>query len=218
MRPSLVIFDCDGVLVDSERIAGESMRASLLTLGLDMTIKEIRNAFVGLSWADCIAKIEERTGEPIPDTWRERTQLRDRKWFADRLDVVPGIREVVEAVRTYPLDYCVASSGDIEKMNFTLGLTKLLPHFEDRMFNSAMVERGKPHPDLFLHAAAQRGHAPEGCAVIEDSIYGVKAGIAAGMKVFAYAGDPHADEQALADAGGHVFDDMSDLPKLLKID
>ena len=213
--PSLIIFDCDGVLVDSERIADESMRLSLQELGLEMSPKEIRTEFMGLSWPDCIIKIEKMSGAKLPDGWLERTQVRDKEWFLDRLEPVPGITQVVEHLHALPHPFCVASSGDVEKMHVTLGITKLLPYFEDVMFSATMVDRGKPHPDLFLYAAEQMGHAPQDCVVIEDSIYGVQGARAAGMRVLAYAGDPHADSDGLSAAGGDVFHDMEEVLDLI---
>jgi len=212
MRPSLVIFDCDGVLVDSERLAGESMRLSLLELGLEMSIADIRKAFVGLSWADCLKKIEAAIDGPIQDGWLERIQLRDKKWFVEQLEPVAGVRDLIGVLRAHAMPFCVASSGEIAKMHMTLGVTDLLPYFEDVLFSATMVERGKPHPDLFLHAADQMGHAPETCVVIEDSVHGVTGAVAAGMRVLAYAGDPHNDVEALRAAGGEIVNDMAEVP------
>jgi len=215
MRPSLIIFDCDGVLVDSERLAAQTMEESLRVLGIDMTYAEIRREFVGLTWKDTIIKIEERLGSAIPEDWPRRTQQQDRKRFLTELQPVPGVRSVIDRLRDEALPYCVASSGEPSKMNATLGATDMLHLFEGVIFSATMVERGKPHPDLFLYAAEQMGHAPEGCVVIEASVYGVRAGRAAGMRVFAYTGDPHSDEKILAEAGGEPFDNMADLPHLL---
>ena len=212
MPPSLVIFDCDGVLVDSELLAGESMRVSLLELGLEMPIADIRKAFVGLSWADCLIKIESAIDGPLPEGWLERIQLRDQKWFREQLEPVPGIHDLIDVLQKKDMPFCVASSGDVAKMNMTLGVTDLLPFFQDVMFSATMVERGKPHPDLFLHAADQMGHAPENCLVIEDSVHGVTGAVAAGMRVLAYAGDPHNDVEALRAAGGEIVTDMSEVP------
>lgn len=215
MRPSLVIFDCDGVLVDSERLAAKSMEESLRMLGLDMTYAEIRRELVGLSWNDTIIKIEERLGSAVPEDWPQRAQQQDRERFLSDLQAVAGVRSVIDRLRSEAMPYCVASSGEPSKMNATLGATDMLHLFEGVMFSATMVKRGKPHPDIFLYAAEQMGHGPDGCVVIEDSVYGVRAGRAAGMRVFAYTGDPHSDEKMLAEAGGEPFADMADLPRLL---
>ena len=215
MRPSLVIFDCDGVLVDSERIAAEGMVESLRILGLDMSYAEIRREFVGLTWSDMVARIERKLGGPIPPDWSSRTRDRDRARFLSELQPVPHVRDVVHRLRDAAIPYCVASSGDPAKMQATLGATDLLPLFDDVLFSATMVARGKPHPDLFLFAADQMGHAPDGCVVIEDSLPGVGAARAADMRVLAYAGDPHTDDAALADAGAEVFHDMRDVPRLI---
>lgn len=215
MRPSLVIFDCDGVLVDSERLAAKSMEESLRILGLHMTYAEIRRELVGLTWGDMVLKVEQRLGRAIPEDWPQRARQQDRKRFLSDLQAVTGVRSVIDRLRYEAMPYCVASSGEPSKMNATLGATDMLHLFEGVMFSATMVERGKPHPDIFLYAAEQMGHAPDGCVVIEDSVYGVRAGRAAGMRVFAYTGDPHSDEKTLAEAGGEPFDNMADLPRLL---
>ncbi len=217
MRPSLIIFDCDGVLVDSERLAAEGMVESLRLLGLEMSYREIRKEFVGLSWVDTISAIEKRLGHPIPQDWHRRRHNPDRLHFLEQLQPVPGVHGVIDHLREAKLPYCVASSGETAKMNATLGATGLLHLFEGLLFSATMVSRGKPHPDLFLYAAKQMGHAPARCVVVEDSIHGVKAGRAAGMRVLAYAGDPHSDEKALADAGGEPFHHMTGLPELLDL-
>ncbi len=215
---SLVIFDCDGVLVDSEPLANRALQQNLERLGLSMTYEEVRQRFLGLSWARVCEIIEEMLGRPLPEGWLEDQRAHDRALFKAHLQPIPGVRDVVETVRARGLSYCVASSGEVDKMQFTLGLTGLLPLFEDVLFSATMVTRGKPHPDLFLLAAERMGQAPEHCAVIEDSVNGVTGARAAGMTVYAFAGDPMADRSGLEKAGGLLFDRMADLPGLLGLE
>ncbi len=214
-RPGLVIFDCDGVLVDTEPLSNGLLSEALESLGLFLTVRETRRTFVGLSLLDVIAKIEDMTGLPVPPGWLGELRAREHAAYRRDLEPVPGVRGVLEELVRRARPYCVASSGSVGKMRFTLGATGLLPLVEDVLFSAHMVARGKPFPDLFLHAAAGMGHAPETCAVVEDSVPGVTAALAAGMRVFAYAGDPETDDEALYRAGGEVFTSMAALPRLL---
>ncbi|TIT99258.1 MAG: HAD family hydrolase, partial [Mesorhizobium sp.] len=137
--------------------------------------------------------------------------------FAHGVEAIPHVRDFIEKVRAAGIAYCVASSARVSKMHITLGQTGLLPLFEHAMFSSTMVGRGKPFPDLFLHAAKTMGFAPADCIVIEDSVAGTQAGIAAGMRVFSYHADLFSDRDGLAEAGGVLFDDMRDLAGLVPI-
>jgi HAD superfamily hydrolase (TIGR01509 family) len=150
-------------------------------------------------------------GADFPDRWNEALPA----LLAQGVDPIPHVRELVELVRGSGIAYCVASSARVTKMNITLGVTGMLPWFKDRMFSASMVARGKPFPDVFLYAARTMGFAPSDCVVIEDSVAGTQAGVAAGMPVYSYAGDPMADREGLAAAGGMVFDDMRELTDLL---
>ncbi len=171
---------------------------------------------VGRSMKSCVAIIESETGRPLPADFLSRLQIDTFASFRTApVQPVAGIIGVLDWLEEKRIAYCVASSGQIEKMRLTLGLTGLLPRFEGRLFSASMVARGKPFPDLFLHAARGIGIEPENCTVIEDAVPGVEAGVAAGMRVFAYAGAAHADRAALVAAGGVAFDTMDDLPRLL---
>lgn len=207
----LVIFDCDGVLVDSEPIANRVFSRMLGEVGLPMDYDETVRTFVGRSVATCVQIVEERLGRTVPEGWVDAWRQRTLDAFAGELRPVPGVAEALDRIR-WPV--CVASSGEPAKMRFTLGMTGLLPRFEGRMFSAVHVPRGKPAPDLFLHAARAMGAAPERCAVIEDTAVGVQAGAAAGMTVFGFAAMSHPD--ALRAAGAtHVFTQMDELPHLL---
>ncbi|MBZ9760412.1 HAD-IA family hydrolase [Mesorhizobium sp. CA8] len=134
-----------------------------------------------------------------------------------RVEAIPYVRDFIDKVRASGIAYCVASSARVSKMYITLGQTGLLPLFEHAMFSSTMVSRGKPFPDLFLHAAKTMDYAPADCILIEDSVAGTEAGIAAGMRVFSYYADPFSDRDGLAAAGGILFDDMRELAGLVPI-
>jgi HAD superfamily hydrolase (TIGR01509 family) len=208
----LVIFDCDGVLVDSERLAVRIDIQVLAKLGWTITEAEVIERFVGRSDVSIKADIEAHLGRALPDDWGAEFESLYRAAFAAELKPVPG---VVEALDRITLPTCVASSGSHDKMRFTLGLTGLYERFAGRIFSAYEVARGKPAPDLFLYAAARMGVAPEACAVIEDSRYGIEAARAAGMRAFGYAGGltPRA---FLETPGVVVFTDMLELPDLLR--
>ncbi len=214
MRPGLVIFDCDGVLVDTETLSNRRLAEWLCAAGYDTTYEHCRRQFVGRSMSAVKAEVEA-TGVLLGDDFVERWNAGLANLFAGRVQAIPHVRGQIEAIRSAGLPCCVASSARITKMHLTLGATGLLPFFEDVLFSASMVERGKPFPDLFLHAASRMGFSPADCVVIEDSVPGTIAGIAAGMRVLSYCGDPHGDRDGLAAAGGVLFDDMRDLAGLI---
>jgi HAD superfamily hydrolase (TIGR01509 family) len=212
IRPfDLVIFDCDGVLVDSERLQNEVFVAMLRELGIEITLEGMFEQFVGHSMAYCMALVERMLGHPPPADFLPRLQQRTFEAFRDGLRPVDGI---VEALDRIVLPTCVASGGDHDKIRFTLGHTGLWSRFEGRIFSVVDVPRAKPHPDVYLHAAATMGVAPARCAVVEDTPVGVTAAVAAGMTVFGYARlTPAARLEA---AGAHrLFSDMRGLPEML---
>ena len=212
-RPiELVIFDCDGVLVDSERLAvGIDVRV-LGALGWTLTGQEVIERFVGRSDAFFVAEVEAYLGRRLAPNWEAEFRHLYRDAFAAHLAPVPGVVEALDRI-TRPT--CVASSGTHEKMRYTLGITGLYERFAGRIFSAEEVPHGKPAPDLFLHAATRMGVDPEACAVVEDSRHGVEAGRAAGMRVFGFAGGLTTAE-ALRGPRTVVFTDMRELPKLLE--
>jgi HAD superfamily hydrolase (TIGR01509 family) len=207
----LVIFDCDGVLVDSERLAIRVDVQVLASLGWPMTEDEVVRRFVGKSDAHMRREIEEHLGRELAGDWDAGFRDLYLDTFRRELRPVDGIVEALDGIST---PTCVASSGTHDKMRFTLGLTGLWVRFEGRIFSATEVANGKPAPDLFLHAAARMGAEPSACAVVEDSRFGVAAARAAGMRAFGYAGGVTAADQ-LAGEGTVVFTDMRDLPRLL---
>jgi HAD superfamily hydrolase (TIGR01509 family) len=210
----LVIFDCDGVLVDSERIAIRVEAEYLAELGWPLTEAEIVERFMGRTSEFMDEAIEAQLGSRLPVDWKDQFHRRYREAFADDLVPVDGITEALDQL-TVPT--CVASSGSHGKIRFTLGHTGLYERFEGRIFSGYEVANGKPAPDLFLHAAASMGAEPARCAVVEDTLYGVLAARAAGMRAFGYAGGLTTRERLEGDATV-VFEDMRELPRLLAAD
>jgi HAD superfamily hydrolase (TIGR01509 family) len=211
MNWQLIIFDCDGVLVDSEPIGNRVMAEVLTEGGLPMSVQDCYAHFMGRTMNDCVDILASRFGYRAAEDFADTVRTRTLEALREEIQPVPGI---ATALARIAVPVCVASSGQLMKMRTTLGLTGLLQHFEDRLFSAADLPRGKPHPDIFLKAARTLGAEPAACAVIEDSPVGVQAGIAAGMTVFGYAAQ--SDGQGLSDAGARIFYDMQELPALLE--
>ena len=207
----LVIFDCDGVLVDSERIAVRVEAEFLAELGWPLSQAEIVERFMGRTTEHMDEAIEAQLGSRLPGDWRDQFQRRYREAFAAELVPVDGVLDALDQIA---VPTCVASSGSHDKLRFTLGHTGLYERFEGRIFSGYEVANGKPAPDLFLHAAARMGAGPARCAVVEDSLYGVLAARAAGMRVFGYAGGLTPADRLEGEATV-VFEDMRELPRLL---
>lgn len=214
MKFGLAIFDCDGVLIDSERIANRVLMEQLAGIGLDLPLEQVMKTFVGRTRDGCIELAGRMLGRPLPDdfgaTW-------DAQLYAALEREVKPVDGIPELLGTLQLPFCVASNGERERMSRALRAAGLMPLVAGRLFTASEVARPKPAPDLFLHAAKAMGVEPARCAVIEDTPTGVKAGVAAGMQVFAYAAAAHADESALRDAGAKVFHDMKLVPALLEL-
>ena len=211
----LVIFDCDGVLVDSEPIANRVLTEALSEAGLSRSVQEVSLATTGHSMKQVVAWAERALGRPLPQDFIPHTQARTFEAFRNELRPVSGAEAALDAVAAGDIAYCVASSGDHEKMRLTLGLTGLLDRLEGRLFSTSDVSRGKPAPDVFLLAASELNAAAAGSVVVEDSLPGVVGGLAAGMTVYGFAAGEVQRQKALGGAGALVFDDLHDLPKLL---
>lgn len=207
---SSVIFDCDGVLVDTEPAANKVLAGLITELGVPTTTEDAMATYMGRSWASCMEILTEKLGTRPPADIRARYLSGVTQAWERELHPVPGIVEALDRIR---LPDCVASSGEQQRIRHTLRLAGLLDRFEGRIFSATEVANGKPAPDLFLHAARRMGFDPAGTAVVEDTVPGVQAAVAAGMRVLAFARLVDAEE--LATAGGEVFDDMRQLPELL---
>lgn len=194
-----IIFDCDGTLVDSEGLSNEVLVDMVAEQGLVLSVADAMSAFRGGRMADCVAQLEKRLGRTLPSTFVSELRSRTAAAFRERLRPIDGALELVESLSKLPVSICVASSGPVDKIELSLSLTGLLPFFEGRIFSSYAVGIWKPDPGLFLHAAEALGVAPGDCAVVEDSLPGIRAGIAAGMTVFAF--QPHGvDHETPTDA------------------
>ena len=212
-----VIFDCDGVLVDSERIAAPILAELLTELGLPTTTEEVDRDFKGRSWASGLAVITERRGHPAWPELHERYRAQLFAAFDARLEPIAGIAAALDALDAAAVPYCVASSGDHERIRRGLRAAGLLHRFPDEtVFSVDDVRHGKPAPDLFLHAAQRMGFDPTATVVVEDSPAGVQAGVAAGMRVLGYVA-ADADADALASRGAEPFQDMAELPIVLGV-
>jgi HAD superfamily hydrolase (TIGR01509 family) len=211
----LVIFDCDGVLVDSEPISNESLARALTAAGLPTSTAEALREYKGRILGDVVARAETRLGRPLPDGFLEAYEDDREVQFRRRLRPVAHAREVVEEVLAAGINVCVASQGKLEKTQLTLGLTGPRSLFsEAALFSAHSVARGKPFPDLFLHAAETMQTRPDKCLVVEDTPLGLQAATSAGMRAVGYAGD---DEQALVlgQAGVAVIRSLPELVPLL---
>jgi len=210
-KPDLVIFDCDGVLVDSEMLSCQCLSEALGEYGIELGIEQVLQLFLGKS-AAAVTLYWRQRGQPLPETFLPELKSRVRERFRRSLQPIPGIGSLLSSLRT---PFCVASSSDLDRVALSLVLTRLAPHFGDRLYTSQMVPRGKPAPDLFLYAAAQMKTAPMRTLVVEDSVSGVAAAKAAGMTVWGFVGGSHYrfrdGRNMLCDAGAdRVFERMAD--------
>ncbi|MFJ4191058.1 HAD family hydrolase [Kitasatospora sp. NPDC089509] len=210
----LVIFDCDGVLLDSERVAVKVDARVAAAIGWPLSEAEIVERFVGRTHAYMTAELAARASVPLEPGWERAYQHLYDEAFAAELAPVEGVVEALAELERAGVRDCVASSSGHSRLRATLGRTGLLPRFEGRIFSAEDVAAGKPAPDLFLHAAAAAGVEPAACLVVEDSKYGVAAARAAGMRSLGFHGGltPAA---WLAGPGTRTFDDMRELPALV---
>jgi len=206
----LVIFDCDGVLVDSERLTVHEEARMLTELGWPVTADEVVGLFMGLSLATELEMVADRLGPAAAEKFEQDLVPRLTAIFDAELTPVDGIPALLEALAQKGVPTCVASSGLPDGIRRKLDRTGLREHFGDRISSASEVEHGKPAPDLFLLAAGRMGVTPARAAVVEDSVPGVQAGVAAGMAVYGFAGGLARSEDLHA-AGAVVFDAMAEL-------
>jgi len=212
--PDLVIFDCDGVLVDSELIFARVLAESLIALDFPTTIDEAIALGFGKNRVTLSAAVAAQFGEALPDTFFEAFAARSASAFEHELSPMVGVEDLLAAL---PMPRCVASNGRLDRVRQRLAITGLLPFFDPHVFSASQVAFGKPAPDLFLFAAHQLGARPGDCTVVEDSVPGVEAAIAAQIPVVGFCGgshcpDDHAD-QLIAAGCSQVFAKMSDLAR-----
>ncbi|MDP4595211.1 MAG: HAD family phosphatase [Beijerinckiaceae bacterium] len=208
----LVVFDCDGVLINSEELASEICVAAVRELGLHLTPHQYADRYAGHPVAEIWRRVEEDCGKPLPAGFRETVDTDVRRRFETELVAITGVAELL-AQLVHPR--CVASSSHITLLRANLGRVGLIDYFDPHVFSGSQVKRGKPAPDVFLYAASQMGADPARCLVIEDSMAGVTAARRAGMKAIGFAGGGHASEvlhERLLEAGAvDVFKTMQDI-------
>jgi HAD superfamily hydrolase (TIGR01509 family) len=217
MQPRLLIFDCDGVLVDSEPLAMRVLLDAVAEAGLTIASDSGYERFLGKDLATVTELLSEEYGVDLTHAALERMRQRLYESFRRDLKPIPGVAAALDAIA---LPRCVASSSQMERVRLSLDVTGLRSRFEPNIFTASMVARGKPAPDLFLHAAQAMGADPSHCVVIEDSPTGVEAAQRAGMAAFAFTGGAHANRAAHREALKHlnptlIFDDMRRLPSRL---
>jgi HAD superfamily hydrolase (TIGR01509 family) len=208
---NLVIFDCDGVLIDSERIANTILLKMLKEIGLFLTLEDVFDIFVGTSMTRCLEIVKNLLGKSPPENFATEFEERTMQAFMNDVHPVQGIHDVLSK---FNLSYCVASNSSHKWIEKALFVTDLLPYFSEKIFSAIEVSRSKPYPDVFLYAAERMGFSPKDCVVIEDTPTGVRAGVDAGMTVFGYA-ELINPEKLRAVGASVVFNDMKLLPKLL---
>jgi HAD superfamily hydrolase (TIGR01509 family) len=214
--PDLVIFDCDGVLVDSELIFARVLAECLIALDFPTTINEAITLGFGKNRVTFSAAVAARFGQALPDTFFEAFAARSASAFEHELSPMVGVEDLLAAL---PMPRCVASNGRLDRVRQRLAITGLLPFFDPHVFSASQVAFGKPAPDLFLFAAQRLGARPADCTVVEDSIPGVEAAIAARMPVVGFSGGRHCPQdhadRLIAAGCSRVFAKMTDLAAFL---
>jgi HAD superfamily hydrolase (TIGR01509 family) len=211
IKPDLIIFDCDGVLVDSEVLSCRCLSQVLAGYGIDLGVEQALDLFLGRSTV-AVSEHYEALGRSMPEQFSAELAAGVRAAFLSALCPIEGVSSVLEGLQ---IPHCVASSSDFDRVSFSLSMTGLAPYFDRRLYTSQMVERGKPAPDLFLYAAERMGADPRHTLVIEDSVSGVTAGKTAGMTVWGFIGGSHYQSRdgrtLLRNAGAdRIFGRMAD--------
>ncbi len=210
MKYKCIIFDCDGVLVDSEFITAKVLVAMGKDLGLHIDLDFVVQEFLGKSLNDIMQYLDVLAEGRLPSDFESEYRKRTFEAFKNELKPIDGIHSVIENLK---IPFCVASSGPLEKIRANLTTTGLIDKFEERMFSCYEIQSWKPNPDIFLHAAKTMGYKPDECAVVEDSAVGIEAALAGGFDVFIYSKNGHDYPIGLQEA--FVFQDMSELRILL---
>jgi HAD superfamily hydrolase (TIGR01509 family) len=206
-----ILFDCDGVLVDSEGIGNQVLLNMAAKYGLKISLNEAYKKFNGRSLKDCFQQIEQLINQPLPENFEIAYRKKSFEAFATQIKPIKGVMKFLNSL-TIP--YCVASSGPIEKIQLTLKTAGLIDKFENKIFSSYQINSWKPDPGIFLHAAQQMGFSVEECVVIEDSLAGVIAAKRGGFKVFGLANEKNSKE--LENEGAILFYTFEELAKFFK--
>ena len=205
-----VIFDCDGVLVDSEPIGNQILVDLANDLGAGIDLNFAMKHFKGSHFKECVAIISKLVKQPIPDTFETEYRRRSLEEFGKSLKPIDGVTQVIEQLK---LPYCVASSGPENKMRLNLEVTGLLPYFDGNIFSCYTIQKWKPDPSIFLLAAKTMGFEPNECVVIEDSLLGVQGAINGGFDVFGFTAHDYNNE--IQDLATQTFGNMEQLLKML---
>lgn len=202
----LVIFDCDGVLVDSEQLANQALVDCLSDLQIVMTVDEANQKFKGRKLADCLVEIEDTKSCTLPQSFESVFRQKMSEYFESQLQPIEGIADAVKRIHHLK---CVASNGPLQKIKRNLEIVGLQPHFGENIFSAYTIQKWKPEPDLFLHACRVMGSTPEHSIVIEDTEFGIQAALAGGFKVLAYG--------VMSDKENVIsFQKMCELPALIE--
>ena len=212
MEYRCIIFDSDGVLVDSETLSAKVFQEMALELDLNLDFETAVDRFAGTSMKENLHFIEENITGPLPLNFEQEFRTRTYEVFKTDLKAVRGIHELIDKLW---VPFCVASSGPVEKIRLNLGLVSLLDHFETKIYSSYDIGSWKPEPGIFLHAAREMGKAPEDCVVVEDSASGIRAAVAGGFKVYALANEKR--KRTFEQLGAIVFENMKELEKHLDL-
>ena len=205
-QPKCIIFDCDGVLVDSEPITARLLIKMSKEIGVDIDLEFVEANFTGNSWAGCVALIEAKGNTTVPENFEQEYRRRSAEAFTKEIQPIKGIPELINSLN---IPFAVASSGPVHKIRLNLGLIGLLDKFEGNIFSCWDIQIWKPDPAIYLRTAEAMGFAPKDCVVVEDSLFGVKAGVAGGFRTFGYATKHTAP--ALKAAGAEIIYDMEEL-------
>lgn len=213
----MLIFDCDGVILDSMLLHTEVEAMAYGNIGIQISLEELVQRFSGVSQDEVSRILEKESGIKIPSNLNDLIKEQKKIVFTKRLQAMPGIFKALELLKDVPR--CIASGTDLDELKHMLNVTGLYDHFAPHIYSSEMVKRGKPYPDLFLFTAQKVGANPEHCLVIEDGIAGVKAAVAAGMKVIGFTGGSHCEQEHgdnLLRAGAElVFSDLTKLKEFI---
>lgn len=212
MNVKCIIFDCDGVLVDTEKIGNQILINMAAEYGFKMELEEAYRNFNGRNLKSCFLHIENAIGQKLPEDFEDQYRINSFEAFKKEARPVEG---VVEFISKLKIPYCVASSGPVEKIRLNLGNAGLLEQFENKIYSSYTIQKWKPDPDIFLFAASQMGFEVNECIVIEDSIAGVMAGVKGGFKVYGFANEHNASD--LKQEGAILFSSFQELRAMLDL-
>lgn len=213
MKPELLIFDCDGVLVDSEGLASKVIHELLHESGIKWELDEVVKHFAGNHLQEALDDLITKEGQPIPDNFIQQYRERSFEAFKKDLKPIEGIEAVLKRIE---MPFCVASNGPRNKIELNLTITNLLPYFNNRVFSAYEIEVWKPNPVFYLKICEFMGYAPDACVVVEDSRFGVEAAKNAGIRVLGYTGGDPFKQNILAQYGAITFDSMQELVRLIE--